>query len=62
MADEDIEARRMSEIADAINTILQNDPTETETASRSKAKPTPANDDGSDDELTTPPLSPKRAV
>jgi hypothetical protein len=51
MADEDIEARRMSEIADAINTILQNDPAETETASRSKAKPTPANDDGSDDEL-----------
>lgn len=51
MADEDIEARRMSEIADAINTILQNDPAETKTASQSKAKPTPANDDGSDDAL-----------
>ena len=61
MADEEIEARRMSEIADAINTILQNDPTETEIASRSKAKPTPANDDGSDDELDAA-IVPKRAV
>ncbi len=51
MADEDIEAQRMSEIADAINTILQNDPSEIETASQSRAKPTSANDDGADDEL-----------
>ena len=51
MADEDIEARRMSDIADAINTILQNDPAETDTASQSKAKPTSANDDGAEHEL-----------
>ena len=43
MAEEDSEARRMSEIADAINTILQNDPAEPEAA-----PPTPAPQEAAD--------------
>jgi hypothetical protein len=50
MAEEDSEARRMSEIADAINTILQNDPAEPQTTPQ-EAAPQPMADPASGDDL-----------
>lgn len=44
MAEEDSEARRMSEIADAINTILQNDPAEPEAAPQEATDPAAGDD------------------
>ena len=51
MAEEDSEARRMSEIADAINTILQNDPAEPEAAPQKAADPAAGDDLASGSDL-----------
>ncbi|MGB1118132.1 MAG: hypothetical protein ACPG30_05435 [Parvibaculales bacterium] len=49
MADEDVEARRMSEIADAINTILQNDPSQAEAGPRAAAEPDTSDNNATSD-------------